>query len=736
MKICQIRGEDIDSISKLASECFEEDPFYKHLDASLEKRREKLQALFKESIRICKDYGYAYYIKENGEYIAFALWFNYAELKREHIKDYNFIFGRGLENSSFSSALNEETQIIDKLINDCPEYLYLLAVAVRKDYRRKNIASYLVRVMMDTFPDYNFFADISNLSSVSLYEKLGFETIGKNNGCTFVRYLSSQLKMNFKEKVIYIGFPISFDPSAIGIKDKKLERRRFNFLETNDDVIPYFTSSLYSSTEVDIYPITYEELLNYQRLINILFFQEIKYEEAGRLIIIYVACCESFPGFHNYDASSVLHNNKEGRLIPDLFVSIPVKYEDITLLDKLHVAQYPLIRRLLTALKFRTTYEAGIPVKTGNPHDFKNRIERFYLGKVKIQILSECEVSFNGIESECTMLGEPVEVGLIVAIDKNTSCGVLHLVSLTCGLLVTHLLDSVSRNQVNVITENETANLYSYLYDQFKIEKKGSAKNFLTLPYDRAKIDNDILASILFCETLYDEGVALGKIADREILEICKSPVGMAQYNYACVYSYTNVLVQLSESFRGGIEERIIKESITLFYIELVLFEEAAICIANEEIIDFLTDIDKYSPKKVVRYIDHIISEHVKSIDFWNIQMNYPSSKKSIDDIRRSFKIEEIRAILKRNQEQLLMIYNTRSDIVDKAEAILLSTVGTVFTILSVMNFVIEPKNRSLIVITVFIIFFILFVYRRFLLKRLAYGRKYFWHKRFRKYKK
>lgn len=230
---------------------------------------------------------------------------------------------------------------------------------------------------------------------------------------------------------------------------------------------------------------------------------------------------------------------------------------------------------------------------------------------------------------------------------------------------------------------------------------------------------------MLFCETLYDEGVHLGKIADKDILNILSDQNGNAQYNYATVYSYKNVLLQMSETFQGGIYERLIAESITLFYIELVLFEESAIEIANEQIIQFLADIDKYSPRQVLKIINTIISEHVKSIDFWNIQMNYPSSKKSIDDvIRKAFGIDNLRSILRRNQKELMTIYDIRSVLVDKTEAILISVIGVVFTIISVVNLISNFQNLPVILTILFSVIIIVYGVRKYLNRHIFHKKR------------
>lgn len=412
--------------------------------------------------------------------------------------------------------------------------------------------------------------------------------------------------------------------------------------------------------------------------------------------------------------------------MPDVYSCIPVSYDATRLSLCRNKEGSFFINRILKALDFRTTYEAGIPVKEVDNRKFKSRIQRYYLGELRIQILKEQALKFNDCSDEEIIYGSPIQAELILSVDKDTRCGVLHLISLSCGLLITQYLDSVSRNQIYVISKGKTTNLFVFLKDEFGIEKKGVTKNFLTIAEQRQNLQNDLLASMLFCETLYDSGECLGKVVDKTVMSILSLPNGDAQYDYAAVYTYKNILIQISDSFRERLYDRISMESVTLFYIELILFEEAAIEVANDEIVQFMGEIDENTPRSVLKKINTILSQHVKSIEFWNIQVNYPSSQKSIDDIRKAFDMASMRATIERNQKALLMIYETRSDIVDKAETVLISVIGAVFTIISVVNFITDPGNQSKLWITLLIIILAMLLYRHYLRRNMYFKENFF----------
>lgn len=76
--------------------------------------------------------------------------------------------------------------------------------------------------MQDAYPQYNLFSDISNLNSVSIYEKRGFEILEKNKSNILVQYLSEQEKIPIDfNSTIFLALPLAFDMSKIWEIPKK-----------------------------------------------------------------------------------------------------------------------------------------------------------------------------------------------------------------------------------------------------------------------------------------------------------------------------------------------------------------------------------------------------------------------------------------------------------------------------------------------------------------------------------
>lgn len=716
-----VGSSNIASLSKLAGLCFIDDPFYQSVNADRTKRMNELTNIFGRSIQICIQYGHAYYYEQEGKPIAFALWFDYGLLKKADPSAYHHIFPIQPDNP-LQPKISLELQDIDQLLGSNTNYFYLLAIGVHPDYRRRGIARMLVSAMQTAFPQYNLFADLSNKASSVLYQQLNFETVADKEDCIFMRYTSLQPDYTIaSDDTIHLAIPRNLSPSRFLHRDIESQDIRLPYIRTHKTPIPYFVQSLYDVSEASLITISYDELLLYQRYINLTTCQEIHLQHEGLNLILYVATDDkSSPQDPDEETRQLLERKQqEWSLIPDICISIPIQYNNIQKLQQAHALHNDLTaNQILCALDFRTHYEAGIPIKGLENKNFKERIIRYFVGYVNIQLQPEEEISFNGAATKNkTNIGNPVEVEVIVSIDNMTHTGVLHLISMSCGLLLSQLLDSMSRNQINIQCSDSSENLYQYLKRELDIEKRGSAKSFITLPQNRDAINDDLLASILFCETHYDENESLGTVVDDTIMEKLKSKHGIAQYNYACVYAYTNVLIQMSENLAGSVTERIVRESITLFYIELTLFEEASIHIANHHIVNFLTQLDNYLPSYVLKQINTIISEHLRTIEFWDIQMNYPSSKKSVDNIREAFNIQKEIELIQRNKAQLFSIYQTRSDIIDRKEAAILSAAGIVLAGVSSVEAINNCGESPIFYIVTFLVIILLWL-KRYILKK------------------
>jgi hypothetical protein len=110
------------------------------------------------------------------------------------------------------------------------------------------------------------------------------------------------------------------------------------------------------------------------------------------------------------------------------------------------------------------------------------------------------------------------------------------------------------------------------------------------------------------------------------------------------------------------------------------VLEEAAIEIAAVNIRRALSKSASTASLKTLRNTLNIHKEYARTIEFWDIQMNYPSAKQSIHQIRTAFDMEGIPARMKRDTEELQLVFNTQTEIIDRVESSILNYIMMIFT--------------------------------------------------------
>ena len=125
----------------------------------------------------------------------------------------------------------------------------------------------------------------------------------------------------------------------------------------------------------------------------------------------------------------------------------------------------------------------------------------------------------------------------------------------------------------------------------------------------------------------------------------------MALYNIAYVGVTTNTYIQFWPTYQGTKQYRLFWNAVTAFYIELVLFEEAAINIFNKNLVSLMTEANKSEPEDFLEQNRNITVEFLNTVEFWNVQLNYQSSQKSIKLIRDAFGQQKLITRMERYHE-------------------------------------------------------------------------------------
>ena len=417
----------------------------------------------------------------------------------------------------------------------------------------------------------------------------------------------------------------------------------------------------------------YEQLLRYQRFINLTDYEE-HFEQTDRgKALIYSEKYQSDSSllWNDLLREMVKTRKAEWSIVPDSYIMYPVTYKDHDRLLECACYDNQEIGNYMHYMDIRLQCETGVPFgKDGIDlmERYKNRLERIPLGRLRVRITLEMILDI--LDHEDQPVGCDAEVEAVLSIDRSSHIGVLTLVSLSTPFLLSHFLDNIVRNQLMVIEENgEAVNLYAYMQEKWGLNASGTPKSYEMIPKEKNCLNKKQLGAVLLSETIYEEGEDFGEFTDAEILKLTNSETGMGQYSRAFVVAHTNVLLDFEKDLRGTIQARMYNAAFTCFYVELLMFEEAALTCFNKELIDLMAEVMRIEPTEFLTRARTITNRYLNTVDFWNVSVNYPSSQKSLQMIRKSFLIDDLREKMEYNQKQVGNIFNINREIVDRQEA-------------------------------------------------------------------
>ena len=673
-------ASDLTAVSELFCRCFFDDGYYGKMFPDPETRKNDMAVKFADNIKFCLGEKGCFGVFKEDALVAFILTFDYFKVLKNNETQFRRLFGYSGDSWRDNGLYKRVCALSDKVI-------FLLSVAVDESLRGMGIASALVDYVTAHFQGYAFAGDVSNTASLKIYERRGFvideleedyhlvELGNKCEGHTFV--CDETVKVLLPDTCV-------LDKNNIRFTVIKENYALCGCCVEHSGDIACFVEDGVSVTAGKLVQLGYKEYLEYQRIINVALFGERFSGECT--FFVKEHDLPIYPLTNQLLDEMIPTREKEWGIIPDIFVSIPVQYNGCERLASVN-ARDEKTEHLLKMLEFRTNYELGIQTKTENVDELancKNRIKRYYLGKFKVQISGEITLEcYNAIGNS---LGGESYLDLYISIDEGSDSAVLSWYSLATPFLVSHYLDNIIRNQLMVVTETGKMNIFDILNQRFGIVKKGTPKIFVVIPEERDALLPNQIASLIAAETIYPEGENFGGIIDKEILDIVNSETGMGQYDRAYVYAYTNVVIQFSPELKDTLMGRLNEESITQFYIELVLFQEAAIHIADRAIAKLFTTEKIHGPVDFLNKVDDIYDNYSKTIDFWDINVNYPTSQKSIDMLRKSFKVQEQLEYMMRNLNHLGMVFDTKCDLADRKESRRMDSSLAIISLLAIFS--------------------------------------------------
>lgn len=596
-----------------------------------------------------------------GELTAFACAFEYTELKRNGRKWLN----PGDKEWRQIETLGTNVVVIPLLVGK--EKVGRLVELLREQYRDSHLLFRISGEQSEKFQE-----DLAVVSEKNL-KSHRYDAAGEN---VWLFHFAPQIRMEdtyFEEEILLIL------PGQEVLLEMGIEEAEVTMVElTGYEIVQSEKGSAFfrkpgAACEGVLLQCDYEQLLRYQRFINLTDYEE-HFEQTDRgKALIYSEKYQSDSSllWNDLLREMVKTRKAEWSIVPDSYIMYPVTYKDHDRLLECACYDNQEISNYMHYMDIRLQCETGVPFgKDGIDlmERYKNRLERIPLGRLRVRITLEMILDI--LDHEDQPVGCDAEVEAVLSIDRSSHIGVLTLVSLSTPFLLSHFLDNIVRNQLMVIEENgEAVNLYAYMQEKWGLNASGTPKSYEMIPKEKNCLNKKQLGAVLLSETIYEEGEDFGEFTDAEILKLTNSETGMGQYSRAFVVAHTNVLLDFEKDLRGTIQARMYNAAFTCFYVELLMFEEAALTCFNKELIDLMAEVMRIEPTEFLTSARTITNRYLNTVDFWNVSVNYPSSQKSLQMIRKSFLIDDLREKMEYNQNQVGNIFNINREIVDRQEA-------------------------------------------------------------------
>ena len=596
-----------------------------------------------------------------GGLTAFARAFEYTELKRNGRKWLN----PGDKEWRQIETLGTNVVVIPLLVGK--EKVGRLVELLREQYRDSHLLFRISGEQSEKFQE-----DLAVVSEKNL-KSHRYDAAGEN---VWLFHFAPQIRMEdtyFEEEILLIL------PGQEVLLEMGIEEAEVTMVElTGYEIVQSEKGSAFfrkpgAACEGVLLQCDYEQLLRYQRFINLTDYEE-HFEQTDRgKALIYSEKYQSDSSllWNDLLREMVKTRKAEWSIVPDSYIMYPVTYKDHDRLLECACYDNQEISNYMHYMDIRLQCETGVPFgKDGIDlmERYKNRLERIPLGRLRVRITLEMILDI--LDHEDQPVGCDAEVEAVLSIDRSSHIGVLTLVSLSTPFLLSHFLDNIVRNQLMVIEENgEAVNLYAYMQEKWGLNASGTPKSYEMIPKEKNCLNKKQLGAVLLSETIYEEGEDFGEFTDAEILKLTNSETGMGQYSRAFVVAHTNVLLDFEKDLRGTIQARMYNAAFTCFYVELLMFEEAALTCFNKELIDLMAEVMRIEPTEFLTSARTITNRYLNTVDFWNVSVNYPSSQKSLQMIRKSFLIDDLREKMEYNQKQVGNIFNINREIVDRQEA-------------------------------------------------------------------
>lgn len=250
------------------------------------------------------------------------------------------------------------------------------------------------------------------------------------------------------------------------------------------------------------------------------------------------------------------------------------------------------------------------------------------------------------------------KASLYVSSFAEAGYGVLYVSIPAVSIPLLYLLDQVSRGGVMLrsVGTKDFVNISDFLETK-GIQICGTPRSAVFLS---SRPDDDSFKSLLLGEVESPAKITGEKVTPLLIENI-------AQYSSAQIFASEINLAEIPQYFEIDYERRLGGQTLTLFILELIQLQEAALSGVNTKILNSISDRIYLSDSYALKKIEELTEEYAKAMLLWDIRnFRYRTAQQLADELAAKFRMDkkfEIFFSYKNLLEQLTNIHSSRINI-------------------------------------------------------------------------
>ena len=384
-------------------------------------------------------------------------------------------------------------------------------------------------------------------------------------------------------------------------------------------------------------------------------FIEIQYKNEKIRLYYYTAKIEQ------QNTALIKDINEEVIKFANEFTHNGLKYMDAYFMIPCDISKY----KVRSKLEYKETVADYLieNVKYNNISEFKSDFVKCLEREVLGQFNFKFEIQGKTFEEECYVM---------LTKHKQTKLGIVTIYAPSTLNPVQLLLAKFVIDGLKIEVNNKTLILSEWL-KSVGISICGNLKSVI---FSQEDIDKQNAINLLACEYM-----PMGNIMGREFKEMLENNI--AQYDTAKVYTSERCLIEISNKFEENIQARIETQAIEIFFMELIMLQDAAIGrICTKVTKELEQETSNPTRGNNMEVLDELACEMSQAILFLDFDsFIFPTVKISAKKIAKSFGIEDLMQKYEKYKGILEKLINIHTA---KAEEIENNTTNNILMVLTI----------------------------------------------------